>query len=136
MSDTRASCVLLRITLEGGLGSLTKQNEERKASEKAREWHPEDEGRKQASPWRDIVPKRKDGEYASYTENERKPARKEGREGEKEGLRKKGYVENKKIYVYNLRGKNSHKRFKLFRTLKNFFKKTLKKNDMRRLQVS
>lgn len=60
----------------------------------------------------------------------------EGREGEKEGLRKKGYVENKKIYVYNLRGKNSHKRFKLFRTLKNFFKKTLKKNDMRRLQVS
>lgn len=62
MSDTRASCALLRMTLEGGLGSLTKQNEERKASEKAREWHPEDEGRKQASPWRDIVPKRKDGE--------------------------------------------------------------------------
>lgn len=49
--------MLLRITLEGGLKSLTTQNEGRRASEKAREWHPEDKGRKQASPWRDVVPK-------------------------------------------------------------------------------
>lgn len=51
------------VAAENNPGGRTKVADEAKRREKAREWHPEDKGRKQASPWRTLSPnKRKGGE--------------------------------------------------------------------------